>query len=330
MNLSLSNALVVLGLLVFSSSSLLAQQKVLEFKDGTEMSFKMLKQDPSKPIPLYVGPEVALNAFSTSEFNTEITAGLYAFYFLNPDLVLAGRAAFGLGLIDIYEQQSSFSQIELGAFYSFAKKTKVKDGSLKLKSKQTGYRQTTNYLLSIKEPTLRTWDVYAGLGSMTIPSQEYYNFDELSAIGVTDVSSLSVVGQSITTLEVGISTRKFTRDLFLLDGALRGQSKSVRWTAKVMLPIMKQANVLETPLGNGAFLDNYKEDVDYFNDQWSALGFGIFYQGIYNGAMTHLNFNGGYTFGLAMYPFLDSYVYASLGYTLGFGLNEPSQLIDKK
>jgi hypothetical protein len=322
----MKNVFLVLNtLFVFISfSQLSAQEQKIEFDDGTEMSFEMLKQNPAVPIPLYIGLELGTHFFAGPDDPFNLGVGINGFYFINSDLMLAGRFSFSPGVLGIDfgadNQYASFRTIELGAYYSFAKNVKVKDGKLKLKSLRTGYNETTNYVMEIKEPYQRSWDVFLGLGSMRLPTFEYYAGSDLSDIGVDDISMLNIVSQSVTTLEIGISTRKFTRDVFTLDGELKGQSINNRWTAKLMIPIITRVDVLESGTPN--------EDVDYFDDQWSAMGFGIFYQGVQNSAMANMKLNGGYSLGLAMYPFLDSMPYLSIGYTIGFGLNDPEQLLD--
>lgn len=332
MLVSLQRRIALLLLFFFVVNSSIAQERKIEFDDGTSMSFEMLKQDPTKPIPLYIGFELGGHFFA-SESPLNATYGLNGFYFLNPDLILAGKAGFGLTTLGISldgeDNGFDFINLELGAYYTFAKKVKVKNGKLNLKSVSTGYKETTNYVMKIKEPRQRSWEAYLGIGSTNLPGGEYYSFENLQSQGIDGLTNLTVLGQSITTLEVGISTRKFTRNVFSLEGKVRGQSVNSRWTAKLMLPLMTRVSVEE---GVNDFFGNtireIKEDVDYFDDQWSSLGFGIFYQIISNSAMTNLNFNGGYSIGLAMYPFMEATPCLSLGYTLGFGLNDPKQLID--
>lgn len=326
---SFQRGIALLFLSVFATSSLIAQERKIEFDDGTTMTFEMLKQDPTKPIPLYIGIDFA--GYYLPSVGINATYGLQGFYFINPDISIVGKAGFGLSTLgilpEVFEVENDFyfTNMELGGYYSFAKSVKEKKAKLNLKSVSTGYKQRTNYVMDIKEPRQRSWEAYLGLGSFNLPGGRNYNNDDLQAQGIEGISSLSIVGQSITTLEVGISTRSFTRNVFLLDGRVKGQSYYNRWTAKLMLPVVSSVMVEEEV---DDFIYEVKEDVDYFDNQRSTLGFGIFYQTINNSATTFLNLLSGYSLGLAMYPFVESTPFLSFGFTLGFGLNDPKQLID--
>lgn len=309
-------ALILLFLLTVYS--VFAQERQVKFDNGNTMTFEMLKQDPTKPIPFYIGADLGVNI----SFDLELAAGLSGFYFINPDLMLAGRAAFSTE----FSEESNFRNFEIGGYYSFKKTQKVKKEKIVLREERTSFRTTTAYNLKVDEPHQRSWDVYFGLAHLRTPDFEWYAATDLNVAGLDSGSTITLIGQNVTTLEVGISTLEVSRNVFSLDGDLNGQSSYSRFTAKVMVPIVRSGNVIF-----GATTDvvnERREFVDYFDDQWTFLGVGAYYQLLINPGSFRLNEHYGITIGAALYPFIDPTPFYTATFTIGFGSNDPRQLID--
>ena len=319
---------LLLLFLGFLATSLKGQEdEVVKFKDGTQVSFKLLSDRTEEALPwrINLGLKPQFLTYSNAAFESEMSGA----YQIGNKLQLTGRFGFVNSLEDNLEFSFSRSfKAGLGLYFTFASKTGIKETDIKVAGRDDMITNISYMLKDVKLRRKRLWEIYVAFGQFNTPMNQNV---ALAGVGLSPsdslIESLKLTDFKVTNLELGISTRSLMRSYFRLQGKLRSKTSDSRWTAKVLIPLQRSFST-QVLYQNTAWTDFVESDRNFYEDYLVNMGFALEYDFFGTSSFDAPNLLYGFHFGLRYHPFvsgvtdLSPLVQAYVGFSMGWTKNK--------